>query len=133
MSDGKFDRRRLLGVLGSTLSLGATGCLHGSDDPSGLGTCTTGPSTVREVYQDLEEDEGEFEVEVGGRVTGIGVEGDGFSFVDGTGEGNAMNPTEMPEEGDCVLVSGPAQQAGQGTAIVVGFDDSSEVEVVEPE
>lgn len=128
-----LDRRRLLGAVASTAALGATGCLHGSDDVSGLGPCSPGPSTVEEVYEELEDEGGPVDAEVGGRVVGIGVEGDGFTFVDGTGEGNAMNPSVMPEEGDCVVVSGPALQAGQGTALAIGVDDSSEVEVVEPE
>lgn len=126
-------RRRLLGAVASTAALGAAGCLHGSDSTSGLGPCSTGPTTVEEVYDELDDEDGPVDVEVGGRVTALGVEGDGFTFVDGTGEGNAMNPSVMPEEGDCVVVSGPALQAGQGTAIVVGLDDSSEVEMVKPE
>lgn len=132
-TDREVDRRQLLRTLASAAPLGVAGCLHGSEDVSGLGACSPGPSTVEEIYDGLEGQESEVDVEVGGRVVGIGVEGDGFTFVDGTGEGNAMNPSVMPEEGDCVVVSGPAVRAGRGTALAIGVDDSSEVEIVEPE
>lgn len=133
MSEVELGRRRLLSAVGSTLSLTATGCLHGSDDVSGLGPCSRGPETIGEVHEELGEVDQPVDAEVGGRVVGIGVEGDGFTFVDGTGEGNAMNPTVMPEEGDCVVVSGPAMRAVKGTSIAIGVDDTSEVEIVEPE